>query len=94
MTNISGIHLLKPYVILLLMMISACTPRSEQVNTTLLQGDSLIEQHPDSALHLLQGIDYRSLNEEQQAHYGLLLTAARYKLYQPVDTTFINRSIT
>ncbi len=85
--------MLKPYVILLLMMISACTPRSEQVNTTLLQGDSLIEQHPDSALHLLQGIDYRSLNEEQQAHYGLLLTAARYKLYQPVDTTFINHSI-
>lgn len=55
--------------------------------------DSLIEQRPDSVLHLLQDIDYNALDEEGQAHYGLLFTAARYKLYQPVDTTFINRSI-
>ena len=56
--------------------------------------DSLIEQRPDSVLHLLESIDYDRLSEKEQAHYGLLLTAARYKLYQPVDTTFINRSIT
>ena len=62
-------------------------------NHLFMQADSLIEQHPDSVLHLLQDVDYNALDEEGQAHYGLLLTAARYKLYQPVDTTFINRSI-
>ena len=57
------------------------------------RADSLLEANPDSALHLLEAIDYNKLSREGQAHYGLLLTAARYKLYQTVDNMFINRSI-
>ena len=92
MTNNIATRLLTPCIIALLLMLAACSHSSPWGR----QGeiaDSLIEQHPDSVLHLLQGIDYSTLDEEGQAHYGLLLTAARYKLYQPVDTTFINRSI-
>jgi len=44
------------------------------------RADSLLEANPDSALHLLEAIDYNKLSREGQAHYGLLLTAARYKL--------------
>ena len=91
MSNSIPTRLLTP-CILLLLMLAACrnsSPWGRQGEVA----DSLIEQHPDSVLHLLQGIDYNALDEEGQAHYGLLLTAARYKLYQPVDTTFINRSI-
>ena len=89
--NIST-RLLTPCIILLLLLLAAChnpSPWGRQGETA----DSLIEQHPDSVLLLLQDVDYNALDEEGQAHYGLLLTAARYKLYQPVDTTFINRSI-
>ena len=92
MSNNITTRLLTPCILLLLLMLAACRNPSPWDR----QGwvaDSLIEQHPDSVLHLLQGIDYNALDEEDQAHYGLLLTAARYKLYQPVDTTFINRSI-
>ena len=92
MTNNIAIRLLTPCILLLLLMLAACrnpSPWDRQGEIA----DSLIEQHPDSVLHLLQDIDYNALDEEDQAHYGLLLTAARYKLYQPVDTTFINRSI-
>ena len=92
MTNNIAIRLLTPCIILLLLMLAAChkpSPWGRQGEIA----DSLIEQHPDSVLHLLQDVDYNALDEEDQAHYGLLLTAARYKLYQPVDTTFINRSI-
>ena len=89
--NIST-RLLTPCILLLLLMLAACrnpSPWGRQGEIA----DSLIEQHPDSVLHLLQDIDYAALDKEGKAHYGLLLTAARYKLYQPVDTTFINRSI-
>ena len=92
MTNNIATRRLTPCIILLLLMLAAChnpSPWGRQGEIA----DSLIEQHPDSVLLLLQGIDYSTLDEEGQAHYGLLLTAARYKLYQPVDTTFINRSI-
>ena len=93
--NASFLHIYRGQlgITLFLVILAACSPRSEQVNTALLQADSLIEQHPDSALRLLERIDYKSLGEEAQAHYGLLLTAAHYKLYQPVDTAFVNRSI-
>ena len=92
MSNSIPTRLLKPSILLLLLLLAAChnpSPWGRQGEIA----DSLIEQHPDSVLHLLQDIDYAALDEEGQAHYGLLLTAARYKLYQPVDTTFINRSI-
>ncbi len=92
MTNNIATRLLTPCIIALLLLLAACrnpSPWGRQGEVA----DSLIEQHPDSVLHLLQGIDYNALDEEGQAHYGLLLTAARYKLYQPVDTAFINRSI-
>ena len=92
MSNNIATRLLTPCILFLLLMLAACrnpSPWGRQGEVA----DSLIEQHPDSVLHLLQGIDYNGLDEEGQAHYGLLLTAARYKLYQPVDTAFINRSI-
>ena len=92
MSNNIATRLLTPCILLLLLMLAACHNLSPWGRKGEI-ADSLIEQHPDSVLLLLQDIDYNALDEEGQAHYGLLLTAARYKLYQPVDTTFINRSI-
>ena len=78
-------------ILLLLTMLCACHIPSAQGR--LAAADSLVEQHPDTALHILQGIDYNGLDEEDKARYGLLITAAEYKLYLPVDTTFINRAL-
>ena len=51
----------------------------------LVEADSLIEQHTDSALRLLESIpDVADKgNEASRAYYILLLTQARYKRYQP-----------
>ena len=79
MSNNIATCLLTPCIIALLLLLAAChnpSPWGRQREVA----DSLIEQHPDSVLHLLQDIDYNALDEEGQAHYGLLLTAARYKL--------------
>ena len=82
-------------ILMLIQTVFACTSpfgRNEEA-VVLDRADSLLEANPDSTLHLLESIDYNTLNEEGQALYGLFFTAAKYKLYQPVDTNLINHSI-
>ena len=59
------------------------------------QVERMMEQQPDSALALLEQIPPSLLNtEKEQALYHLLMTQARYKLYQPIaDTEPIDQSI-
>lgn len=56
------------------------------VDKTLTQAGNVIEQHPDSALELLRGIDKSQLNtKKERARYALLMSMALDKNY--IDTT-------
>jgi len=62
-------------------LLAACTEKIGY-NTLLVQADSLMTSHSDSALHILQGISTESLNTKaDRAYYALLLTQARDKNY-------------
>ncbi|WP_291530696.1 tetratricopeptide repeat protein [Bacteroides sp. UBA939] len=61
--------------------LNSCTQRHNPY-TLLVQADSLMEEYPDSALHILQNIEPQQLNAQaDQAYYALLLTQARDKNY-------------
>ncbi|MDO5420501.1 MAG: hypothetical protein Q4F50_10630 [Bacteroides sp.] len=65
---------------LLVLFLSACTSRNGR--KLLAQADSLMQERPDNALHLLQNIPENSLKTEaDRAYYALLLTQARDKNY-------------
>lgn len=65
---------------LLVLFLSACTSRNS--GNLLAQADSLMQECPDSALHLLQDIPANRLKTEaDRAYYALLLTQARDKNY-------------
>lgn len=60
----------------------------------LLHAEAIMEEHPDSALNILEDIDASSLNtEEDVALHGLLLTQARYKNFiDEVNDSIIRKS--
>lgn len=61
---------------------AASCSRHQDVNALLVHADSVMEAHPDSALYILQNIDCKELNtQEEHAYYALLLTQARDKNY-------------
>lgn len=64
-------------VCLLSVLLSSCINRSEE----LARSEELIDQHPDSALMLLEAIDPSDLSDRQLARYALLYTKAQYKNY-------------
>lgn len=66
---------------ILALLFAACTSRTDY-NTLLVRADSLMQLHPDSALHLLEEIPVDQLcTEGDTAYYALLLTQARDKNY-------------
>ena len=67
--------------ILIFVLLPSC--KQHQYNDArLVHADSLMQSHPDSALLLLQGIDFRSIpSKADHAYYALLLTQARDKNY-------------
>lgn len=78
---------MKRYIIILIAALSltACRQHSEHWET-LAQVESYIEERPDSALVVLQGIDKEELaNDEEQAKHALLLSMALDKNY--IDKT-------
>ena len=78
---------MKRYIIILIVLLSlaSCTKHSEHWET-LAQVESYIEERPDSALVVLQGIDNDELaNDEEQAKHALLLSMALDKNY--IDKT-------
>lgn len=65
-------------------LLSACSPR-EQIESIFLQADSLLEEHPDSALSLLQAIPApQELSRKEAARYALLLAQATDKCVKPL----------
>ena len=60
------------------------TPRYDR---RLIVADSVMHQHPDSALRMLTGLDIHNLKHQADiAYYSLLLTQARYRCYVPATS--------
>lgn len=74
-------------VSLLIIFIAAmlCGCQKSQVDQQLEHAESIIEEHPDSALTILQQIDGSTLHGEPQARHALLLSQAYDKNY--IDLT-------
>lgn len=72
--------------------LSCCRP---SYDPRLAEVDAMMEEHPDSALILLN--DYRLTSAStpaDSAYYGLLLTHARYKNFiDETDDSLISRSV-
>ncbi len=83
-------HLLYILAVVILLVAGACSRHSESW-ATLDRADAVMEEHPDSALALLQGIDSSTLkDEEEKARYALLMSMALMKEgYAVTDTSFI-----
>lgn len=73
------------YMLGLVALLQLCGCRHDTVRTTLDAAESLMEEHPDSALALLQPIDGSQLRGETQARHALLLSQAYDKNY--IDKT-------
>lgn len=68
-------------IAILTALLTACT-ETTGYNTTLVQADSLMNLHPDSALNILESISTDSLKTKaDRAYHALLLTQARDKNY-------------
>lgn len=66
-----------------LMLLTACSPQ-KRFDNTLAEAEQLVERNADSTMLLLSTITDVAVrgNSHSQALYGLLLTQAKYKLYQ------------
>ena len=73
------------YIIILALSFTACRSHSEHW-TTITSMEEIIESRPDSVLNVLQAIDTKDLNgNEERAKYALLLSMAMDKNY--IDKT-------
>ena len=57
--------------------ITSCS--GSRSKTAMTRAEALMEEHPDSALSVLNSIDPLRLSSEERALHSLLLTEARYK---------------
>ena len=82
------------YFLLFYIIVLAGCNRQTGYERLLVEADSLMEQHTDSALRLLESIpDVMDKSDDaSRAYYTLLLTQARYKCYQPVPADSLMRS--
>lgn len=80
--------------IILYALLTACIDKTEY-NTLLIQADSLMQPHPDSALYLLKSIPTDSLKTKaERAYYALLLTQAQDKNYvMQTDDSLIRSAV-
>lgn len=77
-------HLLR-YLIILIFGLPVVGCHRSPVDSQLQLAESIMEQHPDSALTILQAIDGSTLKGETQALHALLLSQAYHKNY--IDLT-------
>lgn len=82
------------YFLLFYIIVLAGCNRQTGYERLLVEADSLMEQHTDSALRLLESIpDVMDKGDDaSRAYYTLLLTQARYKCYQTVPADSLMRS--
>lgn len=76
------------------MLFSACTSSksdSAALLPELVEAESIMYEHPDSALHILESMPMPNTTDNfQQATWALLMTQARYKNYVEQSDTLIN----
>lgn len=79
------IHFMKTshILILLALFLAACATETER---QLSHADSVMEERPDSALTILDGIDRHSLNDTDLPYFALLYTQAQIKTDVPLDS--------
>lgn len=90
----------KTYIIAVLIIViiclSVCTPKNDDTTvllSELTQAESVMYEHPDSSLHILQEMQVPASSDKlQKATWALLLTQAKYKNYVEIlaDSTLIN----
>lgn len=79
-------RLLTYILIAVILLCAACNPTDKRIIATLDHAESIMEEHPDSALAMLDTLRSESLRtEEDRARYALLYTQARDKNY--IDDT-------
>ena len=86
------------WIIVAMMVLGAVVPGCDDVpryDGRLTAADSLIHDHADSALTMLEALTPSDLaTEGDRAYHDLLLTQARYKCYKPATTdSAINRAL-
>lgn len=76
---------MKAYItfILLALLLAACSTETER---RLSHADSVMEENPGSAMHILKGIDRRTLKDSDLPYYALLYTQAQVKTDVPLDS--------
>lgn len=73
---------------LILFLLSSCKSENGKL---LNRADSVMEEHPDSAMMILQGIDRHSLKGNELAYYALLYTQSQVKTDIPLDSDSLIR---
>lgn len=78
----------RPYIVALLtglLLLAACSPPHKEVESLFVQADSLMDERPDSILHLLKALPAtQKLSRRESARYALLLARATDKCVQPL----------
>lgn len=80
----------KPYITILFIIILFTSCHQKKQDSTLLQVENLVEEYPDSALHILQSIDKpQNFSKADYADYSLLMIQALDKSYQVYSDTLL-----
>lgn len=78
----------RPYIVALLtglLLLTACSTPNKEVESLFVQADSLMDERPDSILHLLKALPAtQKLSRRESARYALLLARATDKCVQPL----------
>lgn len=90
----SPIFIAQNYINIIFALAILCSCQGGYMHRQLVQADSLMNDHTDSAYKILCKIDSsRISSDEDMAYYGLLVTQVKYKKEKKVYTDLISRSI-
>ena len=69
-------------LIVIIWSLVGCSSQSSRYDRRLVDADSVLRHHPDSALQLLDALDANALSSQaDRAYHALLLSQARYRTY-------------
>ncbi len=69
------------FIISVTLLLTSCDEKGHKIDAAMDKAESIMNTHPDSALHLLQEIDTTGLQKARMARFALLLTKAENKNY-------------
>ena len=76
------------YILIFLCLSVAGCRGGRSYDSRLVAADSLVASQPDSALRLLRGVGFDSVcSDADRAYFALLLTQAKYKCYETINST-------